>query len=222
MPVPPIPVTGRCRHRSRTVNGRPVAAFSHDQSVMGGTVGEMFGRKVAALMEWSGKMGAPLVGINDSAGARIQDAIVRWPGMPRWASRVAPFRTGTAGVGHLGQSVPEARSTARRTPTSLVGVEDQSYMFVTGPDVIKATTGGEISAEDLGSAHNQARWGNIHHHRARREGVRLGARYLDYMPSTAHEKPPVVNPGWSLRSLIPTRRWTPSCLTATTPDLRHA
>jgi acetyl-CoA carboxylase carboxyltransferase component len=78
----------------------------------------------------------------------------------------------------------------------LVGVEDQSYMFVTGPDVIKATTGEEISAEDLGSAHNQARWGNIHHiapdEKAAFDWVR---EYLDYMPSTAHEKPPVVNPG---------------------------
>ena len=57
------------------VNGRPVAAFSHDQTVFGGTVGEMFGRKVASLMEWAGKIGCPMVGINDSAGARIQDAV---------------------------------------------------------------------------------------------------------------------------------------------------
>ena len=49
------------------VHGRPVAAFSHDQTVFGGTVGEMFGRKVSALMEWAGKIGCPMVGINDSA-----------------------------------------------------------------------------------------------------------------------------------------------------------
>ncbi len=58
------------------VHGRPpVAAFSHDQNVFGGTVGEIFGRKVASLMEWAGKIGCPMVGINDSAGARIQDAV---------------------------------------------------------------------------------------------------------------------------------------------------
>ena len=58
------------------VNGRPVAAFSHDQTVYGGSVGEMFGRKVCYLMEWAGKLGCPIVGINDSGGARIQDAVV--------------------------------------------------------------------------------------------------------------------------------------------------
>lgn len=57
------------------INGRPVGVFSHDQTVFGGTVGEMFGRKVARLMEWCAMVGCPIVGINDSGGARIQDAV---------------------------------------------------------------------------------------------------------------------------------------------------
>ena len=184
-------VTGHGR-----VNGRPVAAFSHDQSVMGGTVGEMFGRKVAALMEWSGKMGAPLVGINDSAGARIQDAIVS---LAWYAEMGERGRLVSGLVPQVSVILGKCAGGAVYGPANtdiLVGVEDQSYMFVTGPDVIKATTGEEISAEDLGSAHNQARWGNIHHiapdEKAAFDWVR---EYLDYMPSTAHEKPPVVNPG---------------------------
>ena len=78
----------------------------------------------------------------------------------------------------------------------LVAVEDKSYMFVTGPDVLKQVNGEDISAEDLGSAHNQARWGNIHHvapdERAAFDWVR---EYLQYMPSSAYEQPPVINPG---------------------------
>src|SRR4029077_20520543 len=57
-----------------TINGRPVGVFSHDQTVFQGSVGEMFGRKVAKLMEWVAMVGCPIVGINDSAGARIQAA----------------------------------------------------------------------------------------------------------------------------------------------------
>ncbi|WP_275427171.1 carboxyl transferase domain-containing protein, partial [Saezia sanguinis] len=64
------------------VDGRPVAVFSHDQTVYGGTIGEMFGRKVAAIMDLAGKMGCPLIGINDSGGARVQEAVtsLRWYG----------------------------------------------------------------------------------------------------------------------------------------------
>ena len=58
-----------------TINGRPVGVFSHDQTVFQGTVGEMFGRKVARLMEWVAMVGCPIIGINDSGGARIQDAV---------------------------------------------------------------------------------------------------------------------------------------------------
>jgi acetyl-CoA carboxylase carboxyltransferase component len=57
-----------------TINGRAVGVFSHDQTVFQGTVGEMFGRKVARLMEWVAMVGCPIIGINDSGGARIQDA----------------------------------------------------------------------------------------------------------------------------------------------------
>src|SRR5690625_4819470 len=63
-------VTGHGR-----IDGRPVGVFSHDQTVFAGTVGEMFGRKVAKLMEWVAMVGCPIIGINDSGGARIQDAV---------------------------------------------------------------------------------------------------------------------------------------------------
>ena len=58
-----------------TIDGRPVAVFSHDQTVFGGSVGEMFGRKVTSIMEFAAKIGCPMIGINDSGGARIQDSV---------------------------------------------------------------------------------------------------------------------------------------------------
>lgn len=178
------------------VNGRPVAAFSHDQSVMGGSVGEMFGRKVVAIMAFAARIGAPVVGINDSAGARIQDAVTSLA----WYAEMGKGNEALSGLAPqvsiiLGKCAGGAVYHPANTDI-LVGVEDQSYMFVTGPDILKAVNGEDTSAEDLGSAHNQARWGNIHHvapdEKAAFDWVR---DYLDYMPSTCHEQPPVINPG---------------------------
>lgn len=178
------------------VHGRPVAAFSHDQSVHGGSVGEMFGRKVSAIMEWAGKIGCPMVGINDSAGARIQDAVTSLA----WYAEMGRRNDLLSGLAPqisviLGKCAGGAVYTPANTDI-LVAVEDKSYMFVTGPDIIKQTTGEEISAEDLGSAHNQARWGNIHHVAPDEQHAFEWVReYLQYMPSSCHERPPVINPG---------------------------
>ncbi|SIS21137.1 acyl-CoA carboxylase subunit beta [Williamsia sterculiae] len=178
------------------VHGRPVAAFSHDQTVFGGTVGEMFGRKVSGLMEWAGKIGCPMVGINDSAGARIQDAVTSLA----WYAEMGRRNELLSGLAPqvsiiLGKCAGGAVYTPANTDI-LVGVKDKSYMFVTGPDVLKQVNGEEISAEDLGGVHNQARWGNIHHvAEDEKDAFEWVREYLQYMPSTCHEYPPVINPG---------------------------
>ena len=178
------------------VNGRPVAAFSHDQTVFGGTVGEMFGRKVSAIMEWAGKIGCPMVGINDSAGARIQDAVTSLA----WYAEMGRRNDLLSGLAPqvsiiLGKCAGGAVYTPANTDI-LVGVKDESYMFVTGPDILREVNGEDVSAEDLGGAYNQSKWGNIHHladdEKSAFEWVR---EYLDYMPSSCHEKAPVINPG---------------------------
>ena len=178
------------------VHGRPVAAFSHDQTVQGGSVGEMFGRKVSALMEWAGKLGCPMVGINDSAGARIQDAVTSLA----WYAEMAHRNELLSGLSPqvsviLGKCAGGAVYTPANTDI-LVGVEDKSYMFVTGPDILKAVNNEDISAEELGSATEQARRGNMHHvaedEKAAFEWVR---EYLQYLPSSCHDAAPVINPG---------------------------
>lgn len=178
------------------VNGRPVAAFSHDQTVFGGTVGEMFGRKVSAIMEWAGKIGCPMVGINDSAGARIQDAVTSLA----WYAEMGRRNDLLSGLAPqvsiiLGKCAGGAVYTPANTDI-LVGVKDKSYMFVTGPDILREVNGEDVSAEELGGSDNQAKWGNIHHladdEKSAFEWVR---DYLQYMPSSCHEKAPVINPG---------------------------
>ena len=184
-------VTGHGR-----VHGRPVAAFSHDQTVYGGSVGEMFGRKVCYLMEWAGKLGCPIVGINDSGGARIQDAVVSlaWYGEMAKHGELLSGLTPQISV-ILGKCAGGAVYCPANTDV-LVGVEDNSYMFLTGPEVIKQVSGEDVSPEDLGSAHNQARWGNLHHVAPDEKSVFEWVReYLEYMPSSAHEEPPIINPG---------------------------
>ena len=178
------------------VNGRPVAAFSHDQTVFGGTVGEMFGRKVSAIMEWAGKIGCPMVGINDSAGARIQDAVTSLA----WYAEMGRRNDLLSGLAPqvsiiLGKCAGGAVYTPANTDI-LVGVKDESYMFVTGPDILREVNGEDVSAEELGGSYNQSKWGNIHHladdEKSAFEWVR---DYLEYMPSSCHEKAPVINPG---------------------------
>jgi acetyl-CoA carboxylase carboxyltransferase component len=178
------------------VNGRPVAAFSHDQTVFGGTVGEMFGRKVAAIMEWAAKIGCPMVGINDSAGARIQDAVtsLAWYAEMGRRSDLLSGMTPQISV-ILGKCAGGAVYSPANTDF-LVGVKDQSYMFVTGPDVLKQVTGEDVSPEDLGGSYNQAAWGNIHHLADDEQSAFDWVReYLEYMPSSCYERAPIVNPG---------------------------
>jgi acetyl-CoA carboxylase carboxyltransferase component len=178
------------------VNGRPVAAFSHDQTVFGGTVGEMFGRKVSAIMEWAGKIGCPMVGINDSAGARIQDAVTSLA----WYAEMGRRNDLLSGLAPqvsiiLGKCAGGAVYTPANTDI-LVGVKDESFMFVTGPDILREVNGEDVSAEELGGSYNQSKWGNIHHLADDEKGAFEWVRdYLEYMPSSCHEKAPVINPG---------------------------
>ncbi len=177
------------------VDGRPVAVFSHDQTVLGGSVGEMFGRKVSAVLEYALKIGCPVVGINDSGGARVQDAVTSLAWYGEIGKRTEPL---SGLVPQISVIVGKCAGGAVYAPinTDVVVATEEAYMFVTGPDVIKAVTGEDVSLEELGSARKQAEYGNVHHvapdEKAAFDWVR---QYLSYMPSNAQEKAPVINPG---------------------------
>ncbi|MGB3773456.1 MAG: acyl-CoA carboxylase subunit beta [Rhodococcus sp. (in: high G+C Gram-positive bacteria)] len=178
-----------------TVDGRPVAVFSHDQTVFGGTVGEMFGRKVAHIMEFAADIGCPCVGINDSGGARVQDAVTSLAWYAELGRRQEPL---SGMCPQISVILGKCAGGAVYAPinTDIVVATEEAYMFVTGPDVIKSVTGEEVSLHDLGSARKQAEYGNVHHvatdEKAAFDWVR---NYLSYLPSNCEEEPPVINPG---------------------------
>ncbi|SOJ57976.1 putative propionyl-CoA carboxylase beta chain 5 [Mycobacterium simulans] len=184
-------VTGHGR-----INGRPVAVFSHDQTVFQGSVGEMFGRKVAKLMEWCAMTGCPIVGINDSAGARIQDAVTSLAWYAELARRHEMLRGLVPEISViLGKCAGGAVYSPIQTDL-VVAVRDQGYMFITGPDVIKDVTGEEVSLDELGGADNQARYGNIHQVvESEAAAFQYVRDYLSFLPSSCFDHPPIVNPG---------------------------
>jgi acetyl-CoA carboxylase carboxyltransferase component len=179
-----------------TINGRHVGTFSHDQTVFGGSVGEMFGRKVAALMEWCARSACPIIGINDSGGARIQDAVTSLA----WYAEVGFRHEMLSGlVPQISLIFGKCAGGAVYSPITtdlVVAVRDQGYMFVTGPDVIKDVTGEQVTFDELGGADAQARRGNIHHvvesEAAAFEYVR---DFMSFLPANCFDDPPIVNPG---------------------------
>ena len=115
------------------IDGRPVGVFSHDQTVFQGTVGEMFGRKVARLMEWCAMVGCPIIGIQDSGGARIQDAVTSLA----WYAELGRRHESLSGmVPQISLIFGKCAGGAVYSPIQddlLVAVRDQGYFFVTGP-----------------------------------------------------------------------------------------
>jgi acetyl-CoA carboxylase carboxyltransferase component len=184
-------VTGHAR-----INGRPVAVFSHDQTVFQGSVGEMFGRKVAKLMEWVAMVGCPIIGINDSAGARIQDAVTSLAWYAELGRRHEMLRGLVPEVSIiLGKCAGGAVYSPIQTDL-LVAVRDQGYMFITGPDVIKDVTGEDVTFDELGGADTQAQRGNIHKVVEDEAAAFQYVRdYLSFLPDNAFDDAPVVNPG---------------------------
>ncbi len=178
------------------IDGRPVGVFSHDQTVFQGTVGEMFGRKVARLMEWCAMVRCPIIGINDSGGARIQDAVTSLA----WYAELGRRHEALSGlVPQISLIFGKCAGGAVYSPIQddlLVAVRDQGYFFVTGPDVIQEVTGEEVSLDELGGADAQARYGNLQQVVESEEAAFKYVRdFLSFLPSNCFDKPPTVNPG---------------------------
>jgi len=175
------------------VNGRTVAAFSQDFTVMGGSLGEMHAKKIAKLMDLAIKLGIPLIGINDSGGARIQEGVDSLYGYGEiffrntLASGVIPQITLIAGPCAGGAVYSPAIT------DFVVMVDKTAQMFITGPNVIKAVTGEEITKEDLGGAmvHN-TKSGNAHFLASNdEEAIELIKKLLSYIPQNNMEEPPM-------------------------------
>lgn len=173
------------------VNGRPVAAFSQDFTVMGGSLGEMHAKKIVKIMDMAMKLGIPLVGINDSGGARIQEGVDSLYGYGEifyrntLASGVIPQITVIAGPCAGGAVYSPAIT------DFVVMVDKTAQMFITGPNVIKAVTGEDISKEDLGGSfvHN-SKSGNAHFLASDdKQAIEMVRKLLSYIPQNNMEEP---------------------------------
>jgi acetyl-CoA carboxylase carboxyltransferase component len=178
------------------VDGRKVFVFSQDFTVFGGSLGEVFAEKITKVMDLAMRMGAPIVGINDSGGARIQEGVVSLGGYAEifWrnvmASGVVPQISVIAGPCAGGAVYSPAIT------DFVFMVQDISYMFITGPDVVQTVTGEAVSFEQLGGAETHStRTGVAHFAAATEEDVFEDVRtLLSYLPSNNLEDPPRTRP----------------------------
>ncbi|UQE76260.1 acyl-CoA carboxylase subunit beta [Gordonia sp. PP30] len=175
-----------------TVDGREVCVFSQDATVFGGSLGEVYGEKICKVMDLAIKTGRPLVGINEGAGARIQEGVVSLGLYAEIfhrnvkASGVIPqisLIMGAAAGGHV-------YSPALTDFT--VMVDKTSQMFVTGPDVIKTVTGEDVTMEDLGGAHTHMTKSGVAHYVATDEedALEYVKELLSYLPSNNRAEAP--------------------------------
>jgi acetyl-CoA carboxylase carboxyltransferase component len=179
------------------IKGRLVYASSQDFTVMGGSVGLMHAWKICEIMEMALKAGAPYIGINDSGGARIQEAVDSLQGYGRifynntLLSGVVPQISIIAGPCAGGAAYSPALT------DFIVMVKGTGQMFIAGPDVIRAATGESISAEELGGADAQAtQSGNVHFiARDDADAIEIVQRLLSYLPSNNTEDPPSLGTG---------------------------
>ncbi len=175
-----------------TIDGRVVYIFSQDFTVFGGSLSETFAKKICKVMDQAMKIGAPIIGINDSGGARIQEGVHSLAGYAEiferniLASGVVPQISAVFGPCAGGAVYSPAL-------TDFIIMSDKtSHMFVTGPKVTKAVTGESITAEDLGGASVHGSKSGVTHFVAddEEEGLMLIRKLLYYMPQNNLEDPP--------------------------------
>jgi len=195
---------------SGTIGGRPVCIYAQDFTVAGGSLGLMHARKITKVMDHAVKMGIPIIGINDSGGARIQEGVNSLAGYGEifyrntLASGIVPQISVILGPCAGGAVYSPAL-------TDFVFVVDQiSKMFITGPEVVKTVLGEEISMEELGGARVQAEIaGNAHFFAgSEQECFQQIRKLVGYLPDNNRQKAPVIEqkvpkPNYRIEYLIP-------------------
>ena len=175
-----------------TIDGRPVFVFSQDFTVFGGSLGEMHANKIVKIMDLAMKVGAPVIGLNDSGGARIQEGVISLGGYAEiffrnvLASGVVPQISAILGPSAGGAVYSPAMT------DFIVMAKGTSNMFITGPEVIKAATGEVVTFEALGGAMTHAEKSGVAHFAAvdEKEALRVVRKLLSYMPSNNVDDPP--------------------------------
>ena len=194
------------------VHGRLVYVFSQDFTVFGGSLGWKFAEKICKVMDMAIQNGAPVIGLNDSGGARIQEGVVSLGGYAEiffrnvMSSGVIPQISAIMGPCAGGAVYSPAMT------DFIIMTKSSSHMFITGPEVIKAVTGERVTFEELGGAMTHNTKSGVAHFAAENEVqcIEFVKKLLSYLPSSNREKPPRVKTGddpkrmdESLNSIVP-------------------
>ena len=176
-----------------TVDGRTVAVFAQDFTVFGGSLGEVFGEKIVKIMDFAMKVGCPVVGLNDSGGARIQEGVVSL-GLYGEIFRRNVHASGV--IPQISLIMGPCAGGAVYSPAVTdftVMVDQTSHMFITGPDVIKTVTGEDVGFEELGGARTHNSKSGVAHYMGTDEddAIEYVKALLSYLPSNNMEDPPV-------------------------------
>src|SRR5688572_5307485 len=179
-----------------TIDGRRVAVFSQDFTVFGGSLGEVMAEKMCKIMDFAAKVGAPVIGINDSGGARIQEGVVS---LGAYGDVFVRNVQCSGVIPQISLIMGPCAGGAVYSPAMtdfIFMVKETSHMFITGPEVIKTVTGEEVEFEELGGAmsHN-SKSGVAHFASDDEESCLEDVRYLaSFLPQNNLEMPPRVEP----------------------------
>jgi propionyl-CoA carboxylase beta chain len=176
-----------------TINGRQVYLFSQDFTVFGGSLSETHAQKICKIMDMAVRVGAPVIGLNDSGGARIQEGVASLGGYAEVFRRNAEA---SGVVPQISVIMGPCAGGAVYSPAMtdfIFMVRDTSYMFVTGPDVVKTVTNEIVSAEELGGARTHTQKSSVADAAFENDIEALEAvrQLFDFLPLNNREKPPV-------------------------------
>ncbi|MFO7545246.1 MAG: acyl-CoA carboxylase subunit beta [Trueperaceae bacterium] len=200
-----------------TIHGRTVYVFSQDFTVLGGSLGKMHGRKIAKVMDLAARTGAPIIGLNDSAGARIQEGVDSLSGYGEVFYRNAVYSGVVPQISAiLGPCAGGAVYSPALTDFVLMA-RGSSYMFITGPEVIKSVTKEDVTFEQLGGADVHTKVSGVAHFEEDDDEAVLERirELLTFLPQSARDKPPV------RATEDPIDRETPELLSIVHPDQRR-
>ena len=194
------------------INGRLVFVFSQDFTVLGGSLSEAHAEKICKIMDQALKVGAPVIGLNDSGGARIQEGVASLGGYAEIFQRNV---TASGVIPQISLIMGPSAGGAVYSPALtdfIFMVKDSSYMFVTGPEVVKTVTHEDVTAEELGGALTHSTVSGVCDLAFENdvEAIMMLRRFFNYLPLSNREKPPVVRipnrheePDYSLDTLVP-------------------
>ncbi|MFT5915871.1 MAG: propionyl-CoA carboxylase beta chain [Flammeovirgaceae bacterium] len=177
-----------------TIDGRLVYVYSQDFTVFGGSLSEAHAEKIVRIMDLAMKNGAPVIGLNDSGGARIQEGVVSLGG---YADIFYKNTLASGVIPQLSAIMGPCAGGAVYSPAItdfIFMVENTSYMFVTGPNVVKTVTHEEVTSEELGGASTHSTKSGVTHFSCQNEVVCLNdlKRLLSYIPQNCEEEPPML------------------------------